>query len=110
MLILGLIYLYFTLYVFFCYVPTTIVTKPWNYCLNKISSILYAHTGEKTRTILYGAFVLAVIIITVFSLPEKEESPRIRRLITIFGMLVFIGGTWICSKVETQQRQYEFII
>jgi CNT family concentrative nucleoside transporter len=98
-LILGLIYAYFTLYLFFCYVPTTIVTKPWLFCLRKISSLIYSNMGKKTRTIAYGGLVLAVIVATVFSFPEKEESPRIRRLISLFGLVVFILGTWSVSKV-----------
>lgn len=98
-LILGLIYAYFTLYLFFCYVPTTIVTKPWLFCLRKVSSFIYSNMGKKTRTIAYAGLVLAVIVATVFSFPEKEESPRIRRLISLFGLIVFIFGTWLVSKV-----------
>lgn len=98
-LILGLIYAYFTLYLFFCYVPTTIVTKPWLFCLRKTSSFIYSNMGKRTRTISYAGLVLAVIVATVFSFPEKEESPRIRRLISLFGLIVFILGTWSVSKV-----------
>ncbi|KAI8371313.1 Na+ dependent nucleoside transporter C-terminus-domain-containing protein [Choanephora cucurbitarum] len=98
LLILGLIYLYFTLYVLFVFVPTTVVSKPWNYCIDTISSYLYAHTSPLTRMIAYGILVGIVIIVTVFTFPEKDESPRIRRLISCFGLFVFIAGTFACSK------------
>ncbi|KAI9470711.1 MAG: Na+ dependent nucleoside transporter C-terminus-domain-containing protein [Benjaminiella poitrasii] len=98
LLVLGLIYLYFTLFLFFCYVPTTVVTKPWLFCLGKIRTFLYSNLGPKVRMISYGCFVFIVIVVTVFSLPEKEESPRLRRLISLFGLLVFIFGTFAVSK------------
>ncbi|KAI7898998.1 Na+ dependent nucleoside transporter C-terminus-domain-containing protein [Cokeromyces recurvatus] len=98
LLILGLIYLYFSLFLFFCYVPTTIVTKPWSFCLSKIRSFIYSNLSPKIRKIVYGCFVFAVIVVTVFSMPEKEESPRLRRLISLFGLLVFILGTFAVSK------------
>ncbi|KAI8982070.1 Na+ dependent nucleoside transporter C-terminus-domain-containing protein [Mycotypha africana] len=97
LLILGLIYLYFTLYLLFCYVPTTIVTKPWNYTLNEISRFLHARLSQRIRTLSWAFFVLVVIVVTIFSLPEKEESPRVRRLIALFGLVVFIGGTYGAS-------------
>ncbi|KAL0143245.1 Na+ dependent nucleoside transporter C-terminus-domain-containing protein [Mucor lusitanicus] len=97
-LVLGLIYAYFTLYLFFCWVPTTVVTKPWMFCQRKIASFIYSNMSKRTRTIAYGALVMAVIVATVFSFPEKEESPRVRRLISLFGLVVFIGGTWLASK------------
>ncbi|KAG1108597.1 hypothetical protein G6F42_015927 [Rhizopus arrhizus] len=80
-LVLGLIYAYFTLFLFFCWVPTTIVTKPWMFCQRKIASFIYSNMSKRTRTIAYG-----------------EESPRVRRLIALFGMVVFIVGTWLASK------------
>ncbi|KAL7324150.1 hypothetical protein PS15p_210703 [Mucor circinelloides] len=97
-LVLGLIYAYFTLFLFFCWVPTTIVTKPWMFCQRKIASFIYSNMSKRTRTIAYGGLVMAVIVATVFSFPEKEESPRVRRLIALFGMVVFIVGTWLASK------------
>ncbi|KAG0786220.1 hypothetical protein G6F57_008989 [Rhizopus arrhizus] len=97
LLILGLIYLYTTLYLFFCFVPNTIVTKPWNYVLNSISDILCRRFSRRVRTIAWAAIVVVVIVATVFSFPEKEESPRIRRLIALFGFIVLIFGTWITS-------------
>lgn len=100
LLILGLIYAYFTLFMFFCYVPTTIVTKPWNYTVNSISTFICSRIGLRLRTILWAAFVVVVIVVTVFSFPEKDESPRLKRLVALFGLLVFIAGTWACSVVK----------
>jgi CNT family concentrative nucleoside transporter len=100
LLVLGLIYAYFSLFMLFCYVPTTVVTKPWNYCLEQIRNFLYSTMSARTRTIAYGCLVTAIIVATVFSFPEKEESPRLRRLISVFGLFVFLAGTWIVSKVS----------
>ncbi|KAI8077964.1 Na+ dependent nucleoside transporter C-terminus-domain-containing protein [Gilbertella persicaria] len=98
LLILGLVYLYFTLYVFFVFAPTTIVSKPWNFCVDKVSTFIYTHMSPRMRMIAYGCLVGAVIIATVFSFPEKEESPRVRRLISCFGLFVFIAATFASSK------------
>lgn len=100
LLVLGIIYAYFTLFLFFCYVPTTVVTKPWSRCINAISSFIYSNMGPRTRIISYAAFVIAVIVITIFSFPEKVESPRIRRLISLFGLFVFLSATYASSVVK----------
>lgn len=100
LLVLGLIYAYFSLFIMFCYVPTTIVTKPWNFCIQQIRCLLYKYMGSRTRTIAYGCLVTVVIVATVFSFPEKEESPRIRRLITVFGLFVILTATWLTSRVS----------
>jgi CNT family concentrative nucleoside transporter len=100
LLVLGIIYAYFTIFMFFCYVPTTIVTKPWSYTVNAISKFICERIGLRMRTILWGAFVIVVIAATVFSFPEKEESPRLKRLIALFGLVVFIAGTYAASAVK----------
>ncbi|ORE23315.1 hypothetical protein BCV71DRAFT_240546 [Rhizopus microsporus] len=97
LLVLGLIYLYITLFLFFCYVPTTIITNPWNYVVGSISDIICKRFSHRVRTIAWAIIVIAVIVITVFSFPEKEESPRLRRLIALVGFFVFIFGTYITS-------------
>jgi CNT family concentrative nucleoside transporter len=110
LLVLGLIYAYFSLFMLFCYVPTTIVTKPWNACIKQIRNLLYNNMGSRTRTIAYGCLVSAIIIATVFSFPEKEESPRIRRLISVFGLFIFLAITWAASKVSASTSWKEMAI
>ncbi len=100
LLVLGICYAYFSLFMLFCYVPTTIVTKPWSFCLNKVSVFVYSNLGKRTRIISYAIFVFAVIAATIFSFPEKEESPRLRRLVSLFGMFVFLAGTYGASVVK----------
>lgn len=99
-LIIGLCYAYFTLYMFFCYVPTTIVTKPWNFVFDNISKFICGKFSLKIRQIGYACIVTIIIVATIFSFPEKEESPRIRRLISLFGLFVFLFFTWAFSAVS----------
>lgn len=103
LLVLGIIYAYFSLFLFFCYVPTTIVTKPWSRCIKSISSLIYSNMGPRTRIIAYAAFVVVVIVVTIFSFPEKEESPRVRRLISLFGLFVFLLSTYAASVVKYRE-------
>ncbi|KAG1470814.1 hypothetical protein G6F56_002465 [Rhizopus delemar] len=98
LLILGLLYLYTSLFLLFCYVPTTVVTKPWNFTVHSISEFLCKRFSHRIRTIFWTSFVIAVIVATVFAFPEKEESPRIRRLISVFGFFIIIVCIYISSK------------
>jgi CNT family concentrative nucleoside transporter len=99
-LILGLIYAWHSIYVFFCFVPTTIVTKPWMFLVRKAYSPISGFSS-RTRTIMYGALVLTIIIVTVFSLPETEHSTRIQRLVALVGMLFFILVAFGSSTVKS---------
>ncbi|KAG0165936.1 hypothetical protein DFQ28_008234 [Apophysomyces sp. BC1034] len=96
-LILGLIYAWFSLYIFFCHVPTTIVTKPWAIGLRVVSAPLRL-VSSRVRSILYCAFTIAVIVVTVFCLPESPDSTRIQRLIALFGVLIFLASVFACSN------------
>ncbi|KAF7724271.1 hypothetical protein EC973_001172 [Apophysomyces ossiformis] len=96
-LILGLIYAWFSIYIFFCHAPTSIVTKPWKLALKTVSAPLRL-LSSRMRTLLYVAFTVSVIIVTVFSLPESPDSTRIQRLIALFGMFIFLGGVFACSN------------
>ncbi|KAL0086392.1 Na+ dependent nucleoside transporter C-terminus-domain-containing protein [Phycomyces blakesleeanus] len=95
-LILGLIYAWFSLYVFFAHFPTAIVTVPFNFCVNIIATPIMKFS-PMIRQIAYGCLVLAVIIVTIFSLEETETSTRVQRLIALFGMLVFLGVVFLSS-------------
>lgn len=106
-LVLGLMYAYFTLYLFFCYVPTTIVTKPWNYVVSSISTFICSLLSPKLRSIVYAIVVSVIIIATIFSFPEKEDSPRLRRLISLFGLYTFLVGTWASSVVKYNLTKFQ---
>ncbi|CAO3635031.1 unnamed protein product [Mucor hiemalis] len=95
-LILGLIYAFYTCYRFFDYVPTSIITKPWMFCVRTIGKPIM-RLPKHIRSIAYGFFVLSVIVVTVFALPEKPESLRVQRLIALFGMIVFFTCLYITS-------------
>lgn len=96
-LVLGLIYAFFCLKFAFKYIPTTVVTKPWNACIRAIAKPL-ERVPKHILHIAYGFFVLAVIVITAFSLPEKPESTRIQRLIALFGLIIFLVVLYITSN------------
>lgn len=100
LLVLGIMYAYITCYILFCHVPITIITTPWKRCIHSMSNLIHQRTNYLVRTIVYGFIVLCVITATVFSFPEKEESPRLRRLISLFGLFVFILGTFASSVVS----------
>lgn len=110
-LILGLIYAWFTLYMIFNHlVPTTVVTKPLGWAYDTLTHP-FMRFSRLVRSIIYTFFVFCVIVVTVFSLPEKEDSTRVQRLIALFGMVVFIALMTLFSKVrpgsdqETWQQQ-----
>ncbi|KAI9470100.1 MAG: Na+ dependent nucleoside transporter C-terminus-domain-containing protein [Benjaminiella poitrasii] len=100
-LILGLIYAFFCLKFLFKYIPTTVVSRPFAWCVRVVGGPIMK-LSYRVRMISYGIFVLAVIVITVFSLPAKPESPRLQRLVALFGMFVFMFLLWLSS---TQRRR-----
>ncbi|KAI8970702.1 Na+ dependent nucleoside transporter C-terminus-domain-containing protein [Pilobolus umbonatus] len=79
LLVLGILYITFTLIL----VPIPTLHVP---SLPVISPLYFS------------SFVLCVMIVVVFSLPEKEASPRLNRCISFLGLFVFIGGTYATSK------------
>ncbi|KAI8096920.1 Na+ dependent nucleoside transporter C-terminus-domain-containing protein [Halteromyces radiatus] len=95
-LILGLIYAWHSLYVFFCFVPTTVVTKPWSILVRTAYAPIKGFSSQ-TRSLMYVSLVLVVIVVTVFSLPETSQSTRVQRLIAFVGMILFILGTFASS-------------
>lgn len=91
-----MIYAFFVCYRFFDYVPASVITVPWmkavRYCGTPIMRL-----PKHIRSALYGCFVMAVIIITCFSLPEKPESMRLQRLVALVGMCLFFVCLWATS-------------
>lgn len=96
-LILGLIYAFFCLKFLFKYVSTSHITKPCLWCARKVMGPVM-RLPKLYRTLGYAFFVLAVILITVFCLPEKPESSRLQRLQALFGMIVFMFCLWASSN------------
>ncbi|CAO3589853.1 unnamed protein product [Absidia cylindrospora] len=96
-LILGLIYAWFCLFMLFNYIPTTVVTKPCGKIIHVVCSP-FMRLSPLIRSLLYVALVTVVMVATVFSLPEKEESTRIQRVISLFGMGMFIAMLVLSSK------------
>lgn len=97
---LGIIYLYITLYIIFCHVPTTLITQPISKSIHFISSTLSRHISPGKRTIVYALLVTMIIAATVFSFPETQDSPRLKRLVSFAGLFVFILLTFATSVVS----------
>jgi CNT family concentrative nucleoside transporter len=96
-LILGLVYAFFCLKLLFTYVPFSYVLDPFMKCVRLVGDPIM-RIRRLYRILGYAFFVTAVIVVTVFCLPEDAESPRLRRLIALFGMLVFLFVIWCCSN------------
>ncbi|GAA5813187.1 hypothetical protein MFLAVUS_006661 [Mucor flavus] len=108
LLVLGIIYLYITLYIIFCHVPTTLVTRPIVTTLKFVSSTLEKFLTPKKRSIIYSILVTLIIVSIVFSFPESQNSPRLKRLVSLFGIFVFIIITFATS-VHRQHVQWNTI-
>jgi CNT family concentrative nucleoside transporter len=98
-LILGLIYAWFCIFMIFNYIPTSTVTVPWMRFVRCASRPIMRLSKFK-RNLFYGLFVTAVIVITVFSLPESPDSTRLQRLVALFGLFVFFAALWLTSTVS----------
>ncbi|KAI8332924.1 Na+ dependent nucleoside transporter C-terminus-domain-containing protein [Chlamydoabsidia padenii] len=96
-LILGLIYAWFCIYMIFNYIPTTVVTKPCSMIIKVVATPIMRFSPF-IRSLLYVALVTVVMVVTVFSLPENEESNRVQRVISFFGIGVFIAMLVLTSK------------
>lgn len=99
LLVLGIMYAYITLYMVFCHVSTSIITRPCSHIIKFFSRPL-KHVGSGKRKMIYACIVTLIISGTVFSFPEKQDSPRLKRLISFFGLFVFIFGTYRSSVVR----------
>lgn len=107
-LVLGLCYAFFCLKMIFNYVPFSVVLNPFMKCIHFVGDPLM-RIRPLYRILGYSFFVLAVIVVTVFSLPEDETSPRIRRLIALFGMFVFLFMLW-CSSANRKKINWNTVL
>ncbi|KAG1455293.1 hypothetical protein G6F56_007103 [Rhizopus delemar] len=99
-LILGLIYAFFVVKLAFNYIPTTIYSNPWMYCVRIVAKPI-KKIPQRILSICYGVFVFCVIAATVFGLPETAESTRVQRVISLFGIIVFLA----CLYATSSNRQ-----
>ncbi|KAI8991820.1 Na+ dependent nucleoside transporter C-terminus-domain-containing protein [Mycotypha africana] len=98
LLVLGIIYLYISLYLLFKHVSIPIIKQLWDRAASVICSRLHESAPSKVRTCVYGCIVVAVIVAIVFAMPEKEESKRVQRLIPCLGVLVILCSIYATSK------------
>jgi CNT family concentrative nucleoside transporter len=84
----------------FCHVKTAVVTGPWHYFISFLSKHVKRHTTPFVRALTYAIVVFIVIAATVFTFPEKPESPRMKRLVSLFGIVVFLTLLFALSKVR----------
>ncbi|CDS05097.1 hypothetical protein LRAMOSA07626 [Lichtheimia ramosa] len=88
-LILGLIYACFTLYIISQYISFSRITRPV-YNLGHSIMTPFLQLSKRWRLSIYALFVTTVIVATVFSFPETKSSTRKQRLISLFGLVVFL--------------------
>lgn len=87
-LILGLIYAWFTLYIACQYISFSRVTRPLYHAGLSIMTP-FLRLSKRWRLSIYALFVTTVIVATVFSFPETKSTRR-QRLISLFGLIVFL--------------------
>lgn len=96
-LILGLIYAFFCLNMLFKYIPFSWITTPMWTTWDFVSKPVY-RIPRRWRMVGFGFLDAVVIIVTIFSI--EAESTRIQRLIALVGMVIFISGLYITSRVS----------
>lgn len=97
-LILGLIYAWFTLYIISQYISFSRITRPV-YNLGHSIMTPFLQLSKRWRLSIYALFVTTVIVATVFSFPETKSSTRKQRLISLFGLVVFLLLLTVSSHV-----------
>jgi len=93
-----LLYLCITIRIVTLYIPITVVTKPMHWVWNNTGVRFTSYIPEKLRIPLGAALVIAVIIVGAFASEESQDNTRANRAVSLFGLLVFIGGLWATSK------------
>lgn len=82
----------------FFHVPITIVTKPMHFVWNNTGVRFASLIPEKMRVPLGAALTVAVIIIGSFASKESQDNTRANRAVSLFGLVVFLGGFYITSR------------
>ncbi|KAI8342214.1 Na+ dependent nucleoside transporter C-terminus-domain-containing protein [Choanephora cucurbitarum] len=98
LLVLGLLYGFVSLRLLSRHLSFDPIVYPWYSFTQKLLFYLNHHLSDRIRTIGYAACVMGIIIATVLAFPEKQDSPRLKRLVSLLGMLVFIFCTYASSK------------
>ncbi|KAJ9668445.1 hypothetical protein H2201_001493 [Coniosporium apollinis] len=93
-----LLYLCITIRIITLYIPITVVTKPMHWVWNNTGVRFTSYIPEKLRIPLGAALVIAVIIVGAFASEESQDNTRANRAVSLFGLLVFIGGLWATSR------------
>lgn len=96
-LILGLIYAFFCLNMLFKYIPFSWITTPMWATWDVVSKPVY-RIPRRWRMVGFGFLDAVVIIVTIFSI--EADSTRVQRLIALVGMVIFISGLYITSRVS----------
>lgn len=96
-LILGLIYAFFCLLMLFKYIPFSWVTTPMWRTWDFIAKPFY-RIPRRWRMVGFGCLDVVVIVVTIFSI--EADSTRVQRLIALVGMVIFLLGLFITSRVS----------
>ena len=97
-LIPFLLWLAITIRLVTFHVSTTYITKPivfiWVNGVNKPVGMI----PEKVRLPLGAAGTIAVIVASTFANSDSADNNRVNRMVSLFGLIVFIGSFYATSR------------
>jgi CNT family concentrative nucleoside transporter len=97
-LIPFLLWLGLTIRLITFHISTTYITEPiafiWVYAVSKP----VGRIPKKIRLPLGAAGTITVIVVGTFASSESADNTRTNRAISLFGLLVFIGGLYATSR------------
>lgn len=93
-----LVYLCITLRIVFFYVPISIIARPIYWVWRNTAPRFVSFIPEHLQTLAGAALVVSVILIGAFVSPEAADNTRENRAISLFGLIVLLGGLWLTSK------------
>ncbi|KAF3002501.1 hypothetical protein E8E13_006235 [Curvularia kusanoi] len=81
-----------------CHIPITVVTKPMHWVWNNTGVRFANLIPEKMRIPAGAALTIAVIIVGSMASEESQDNTRANRAVSLFGLVVFIGGFYATSR------------
>ncbi|KAI5781923.1 H+/nucleoside cotransporter [Geopyxis carbonaria] len=93
-----LLWLAITLRIVFFYVRVSLIWAPVAWLWNQTAVRALALIPEKARTPLGALVVVAVFLVGGFVSAETANNKRDSRAVSLFGLLVFVGGLWATSR------------
>jgi CNT family concentrative nucleoside transporter len=80
------------------HIPITIVTKPMHWMWENTGVRIANLIPEKMRVPAGALLTISVIIVGSMASEESEDNTRVNRVISLVGLLVFLGGFYATSR------------